>query len=101
MSSSQRAQKRTGRCRYHAVVGRALSLVEDGAGRTVSIESMLAERLAEELRIDTTKFAPGWGLNEIYIETYRRREFSDVLFHYRLRRILRSCTPMLGPLLRL
>jgi hypothetical protein len=78
------------------IVGRRMSLVDAGDGRTLPMQQALAERLAAELGVDP--LPTGWGLNELYLSIANKSSFSAGTFHPKLRRVLQSLKPQLEPL---
>jgi TIR domain len=78
------------------IVGRRMSLVETGDGRSVPLQQAVSERLATELGVDP--LPAGWGLNELYLSIANKNSFGADTFHPKLKRVLRSFQPQLEPL---
>jgi len=79
------------------IVGRRMSLVDNGAGGPVPFQKAVAERLARELGIDP--LPPDWGLTELYVNAADKYAFNADAFHPKLKRVIgamRTIAPQLG-----
>ena len=78
------------------IVGRRMSLVDNGTGSPVPFQKAVAERLAQELGIDP--LPPDWGLTELYVNAADKYAFNADAFHPKLKRVIGSMQPHLEPL---